>query len=128
MKSKGPGLGSLSSRFFAYVQLKKLEIVRTGEIAPILGITRSQEGDLFRRLSNSGWIVRLKRGLYLVPPRIPAGGKYSPGAALILHKLMREEKGKYQICGPGAFNFHGFDDQIPNVTYLYNNRISGKRS
>lgn len=128
MKSRGPGLGNLSSRFFAYVQLKKLEIVRTGEIAPILGIKGSQEGDLFRRLSSSGWIVRLKRGVYLVPSRIPAGGKYSPGAALILQKLMEEEKGKYQICGPTAFNFYGLDNQIPNVTYLYNNRISAKRS
>ncbi len=93
MKSKGPELGSLSSRFFAYVQLKKLDIVRTGEIAPILNITGSQERDLFRRLSDSGWILRLKRGVYLVPPRIPAGGKYSPGAALILQKLMEVEKG-----------------------------------
>jgi predicted transcriptional regulator of viral defense system len=128
MKKKGPELGSLSSRFFAYVQLKKLDIVRTGEIAPILDISALQERDLFRRLSNSGWIVRLKRGVYLVPPRIPAGGKYSPGTALILQKLMEEEKGRYQICGPPAFNFYGFDDQIPSVTYLYNNRISGKRS
>ncbi len=103
MKSKGPELGSLSSRFFAYVQLKKLDIVRTGEIAPILNITGSQERDLFRRLSDSGWILRLKRGVYLVPSRIPAGGKYSPGAALILQKLMEEEKGKYQICGSTAF-------------------------
>jgi len=128
MKSKGPELGSLSSRFFAYIQLKKLDIVRTGEIAPILDISASQERDLFRRLSDSGWILRLKRGVYLVPPRIPAGGKYSPGAALILQKLMEEEEGKYQICGPTAFNFYGLDDQIPSVTYLYNNRISGKRS
>ena len=128
MKSKGPELGSLSSRFFSYVQLKKMDIVRTGEIAPILDISASQERDLFRRLSNSGWILRLKRGLYLVPPRIPAGGKYSPGAALILQKLMEEENGKYQICGPPAFNFYGLDDQISSVTYLYNNRISGKRS
>lgn len=128
MKSKGPGLGSLSSRFFAYAQLKKLDIVRTGEIAPILNITGSQERDLFHRLSDSGWILRLKRGVYLVPPRIPAGGKYSPGVALILQKLMQEEQGKYQICGPAAFNFYGLDDQIPSITYLYNNRISGKRS
>lgn len=128
MKLKGPELGSLSSQFFAYVQLKRLDIVRTGEIAPILNISASQERDLFRRLSNSGWILRLKRGLYLVPPRIPAGGKYSPGVALILQKLMEEEKGMYQICGPTAFNFYGLDDQIPNVTYLYNNRISGRRS
>jgi len=128
MKSKGPELGSLSSKFFSYVQLKNLDIVRTGEIAPILEISALQEHDLFRRLSDSGWILRLKRGLYLVPPRLPAGGKYSPGTALILQKLMGEEKGSYQICGPTAFHFYGFDDQIPTVTYLYNNRISGKRS
>ena len=128
MKSKGPELGNLSSRFFAFVQLKKLDIVRTGEIIPILDISASQERDLFRRLSNSGWILRLKRGVYLVPPRVPAGGKYSPGVALILKKLMEEEQGRYQICGPSAFNFYGLDDQIPSVTYLYNNRISGKRS
>ena len=128
MKSKGPELGSLSSRFFSYVQLRKLDIVRTGEIAPILDISASQERDLFRRLSDSGWILRLKRGIYLVPPRIPAGGKYGPGGALILQKLMEEEQGRYQICGPSAFNFYGLDDQIPSVTYLYNNRFSGKRS
>jgi predicted transcriptional regulator of viral defense system len=128
MKLQGPELGSLASRFFAYVQLKKLDIVRTGEIAPILNIVESQERDLFRRLSDSGWILRLKRGVYLVPPRLPAGGKYSPGAALILQKLMAEKQGKYQICGPTAFNFYGFDGQIPSVTFLYNNRISGKRS
>ena len=128
MKPKGPELGNLSSRFFAFVQLKKLDIVRTGEIAPILGISASQERDLFRRLSGSGWILRLKRGVYLLPPRIPAGGKYSPGAALILQKLMKEVLGRYQICGPSAFYFYGLDDQIPSVTYLYNNRISGKKS
>jgi predicted transcriptional regulator of viral defense system len=128
MKQPGPELGNLSSRFFAYIQLKKKDIVDTGELAPVLGITGSQERDLLRRLSNSGWIVRLKRGVYLVPPRIPAGGKYSPGFALILQKLMEKEKGKYQICGPTAFNFYGFDDQIPSVTYLYNNRISGHRT
>jgi predicted transcriptional regulator of viral defense system len=127
MKPGKPQLGSLSSQFFAYVQLKKLDIVRTGEIAPILDISASQERDLYRRLSDSGWILRLKRGVYLVPPRIPAGGKYSPGVALILQKLMEVKKGRYQICGPTTFNFYGFDDQIPNVTYLYNNRISGSR-
>jgi predicted transcriptional regulator of viral defense system len=128
MKSKGPELGSLASRFFAYAQLKKLDTIRTGEIAPVLGISAAQENDLFRRLSKSGWILRLKRGVYLVPSRIPAGGKFSPGAAVILQKLMEEEKGRYQTCGPTAFHFYGLDDQVPSVIYLYNNRISGERS
>jgi predicted transcriptional regulator of viral defense system len=128
MKRPGPELGQLSSKFFAYVQLKKKDIVRTGELAAALGVTESQERDLLYRLSDSGWIVRLKRGVYLVPPRIPAGGKYSPGVGLVLQKLMQEEDGKYQICGPSAFNFYGLDDQIPTVTYAYNNRFSGSRT
>jgi predicted transcriptional regulator of viral defense system len=128
MKQPGPELGELSSRFFAYIQLKQKDTVRTGALSSVLGITESQERSLFHRLANTGWIVRLKRGVYLVPPRIPAGGKYSPGIALILQKLMQEQNGKYQICGPTAFNFYGFDDQIPNVTYVYNNRISGRRT
>ena len=128
MKQQGPEIGNLSSRFFAYIQLKKKDVIRTGELSPVLGITDLQERDLLRRLSGSGWIVRLKRGIYLVPSRIPAGGKYSPGTALILQKLMKETDGKYQICGPTAFNFYGFDEQITNVTYVYNNRISGSRS
>jgi predicted transcriptional regulator of viral defense system len=127
MKRPGSELGNLSSRFFAYAQLRKKDIIRTGELASVLGITESQERDLLRRLSKSGWIVRLKRGVYLVPPRIPAGGKYSPGVALILQKLMEQQDGRYQICGPSAFNFYGLDDQIPSVTYAYNNRISGSR-
>ena len=53
MKPKGPELGNLSSRFFAFVQLKKLDVVRTGELAPILDISASQEHDLLRRLSDS---------------------------------------------------------------------------
>ena len=26
---------------------------------------------------------------------------------------MEEKKGEYQVCGPTAFNFYGFDDQLP---------------
>jgi len=127
MKRPGPELGDLSSKFFAYAQLKRKDIVRTGELVPVLSISKPQERSLLHRLSKSGWIVRLKRSVYLVPPRIPAGGKYSPGAALILKKLLEEGDGKYQICGPTAFNFYGLDDQIPIVTYVYNNRISDSR-
>lgn len=128
MKHRGSELGSLSSQFFAYIQLKKKDIIRTGEIAPVLGLTSVQERKLLFRLADSGWIVRLKRGVYLSPSRLPAGGRYGPGAALMLQKLMVEVEATYQICGPTAFNFHGFTEQISNVTYVYNDRISGVRT
>ena len=127
MKQVEPRLGELSTRFFAYIQLMDIDSVRLGELSAILGISYSQEFDLLRRLSNSGWILRLTRGVYLVPKRIPAGGKYSPGVAVILQKLFALKKGAYQICGPTAFNFYGYDEQIPNITYVYNNCISGDR-
>jgi predicted transcriptional regulator of viral defense system len=44
-----------------------------------------------------------------------------------LNALMADAKGRYQICGANTFNRYGFDDQIPNRVYAYNNRISGER-
>jgi predicted transcriptional regulator of viral defense system len=120
-------LGKLATRFFAYVQLRKIETIKTGELKEALGITADQEKKLFYRLSRTGWIVRLRRGLYIVPPRIPSGA-WSPGVYLSLQKLMEDCKGQYQICGSSAFNYYGFNEQIANVTYVYNNRLSGERA
>ena len=47
MKQQGSELGSLASKFFAYTQLKKKEIVRTGELSPVLEITPAQEPEFF---------------------------------------------------------------------------------
>jgi predicted transcriptional regulator of viral defense system len=121
-------LGRLASQFFAYIQLKNRDIICTGEIAPVLGLTANQERTLLFRLADSGWIVRMKRGVYLVPPRIPSGGRYGPGSALIVQKLMAVEGAVYQLCGPTAFNFYGFTEQISNITYVYNDCISGLRA
>jgi predicted transcriptional regulator of viral defense system len=126
MNSKQQKLGDLATRFFAYVQLKRKETVATGELQDQLAISPAKERDLLRRLARSGWIVRLRRGLYLVPSRIPAG-RYSPGVYLALQKLMEDCRGTYQICGPSAFSYYGFSEQITNTTYVYNNRISGER-
>ncbi len=80
------------------------------------------------RLSRGGLIARVRQGLYLVPPQLPLGGAWTPGEALALNALMEDRGGRFQICGPNAFNRYGFDNQIPNRIYAYNNRISGKRA
>ena len=46
---------------------------------------------------------------------------------MALANLMEDRGAQYQICGPSAFNFHGLDEQVPQITYAYNNRISGER-
>jgi hypothetical protein len=46
---------------------------------------------------------------------------------MALSALFDAQKGRYQICGPNAFNRYGFDEQIPTRVYAYNNREWGDR-
>ena len=79
-------------------------------------------------MARGGLIARVRPGLYLVPAQLPLGGAWSPDEILALNTLMEDRQGRYQICGPNAFNRYGFDEQIPTRVYAYNNRISGERS
>ncbi|MEE9218291.1 MAG: hypothetical protein V3U98_04415 [Acidobacteriota bacterium] len=69
----------------------------------------------------------MRRGLYLLSERLPLGGKWSPDEVQALTVLMEDQKGRYQICGPNAFNRYGFDEQVPTRVYAYNNQLSGDR-
>jgi len=127
MKNRKPQLGPLEVQFFAYVQMKNKLLVRVGELTNILDMSVKQERELLSRMARTGLIIRLTRGVYLVPPRVPSGGKYGVDEYLILEKLMEVLEGRYQVSGPNAFNFYGFSDQVPNRVYVYNNRIYGER-
>lgn len=125
MKKK---LGRLEAQLFAYVQMRKLCVVRSGDLTGPLRISAKQERELFSRLARAGMMAQVRRGLYLVPERLPLGGKWSPNEILALNILMNDAKGSYQICGPTAFNHYGFDDQVPTRVYVYNNRLSAERT
>ena len=111
----------------AYTQMRGWPTVRTGDLRKPLRLGADQERKLFSRLARAGMIARVWRGLYLVPPRLPLGGKWSPDEGLALATLMAARGGRYQICGVNAFNRYGFDEQMPNRVYAYNNRLSGDR-
>jgi predicted transcriptional regulator of viral defense system len=118
----------MESQLMAYAQMRQLRTVRAGDLTRPLRITPRQEAKLLARLAKAGLIARVWRGLYLVPQRLPLGGKWSPDEALALTTLMEARKGRYQICGPNAFNRYGFDEQVPTRVYAYNNRVSGERT
>lgn len=119
------GLGELERLLFAYVGMTGRQAVRTGDLLTPLQLTPTSERHLLSRLAKAGWIARVRRGLYLVPPRLPLGGKWTPDEILALGTLMEDASGKYQICGPNAFNRYGFDEQIPTRIYAYNDKLSG---
>jgi len=120
-------LGQQETSLLAYAQMRKLRIMRTGELAGPLRLTREQEWELFKRMARGGLIARVRPGLYLVPPRLPLGGSWSPDEILALNTLIEDRQGRYQICGPNAYNRYGFDEQVPARIYAYNNRLSGER-
>ena len=121
-------LGNLERQLFAYTQMRNLRALRTRDLTGPLDISGKQERELLNRLAKAGMIAQVRRGLYLVPPRLPLGGKWSPEETLALDTLVDDREGRYQICGPNAFNRYGFDDQVPTRVYAYNNRVSGERS
>lgn len=120
-------LGTLETQLLAYTQGRNEKTVETGEFARALGWTSEQESGVLSRLSRKGLIARVRPGLYLVPPRLPSGGRWSPGEYLALDTLMRDVDGRYQIAGPNTFYRYGWTEQVPNRLYAYNNRISGDR-
>lgn len=127
MKHEKTALGPLEMQLLAYAQLRRKDLVRTGEAGPVLGLSAKQERELLSRLARSGMIIRLKRGAYLVPSRMPAGGRWSVSPYLILAELMKLMKGRYQLSGPSAFYYYGFEEQVPNRSCVYNDRIYGER-
>lgn len=120
-------LGQLGVQLLAYMQMRKLRTVRSGDLTEPLMLTPDQERELFRRLARGGILVRVRPGLYLAPAQLPLGGRWSPDEALALNTLIEDRQGRYQICGPNAFNRYGLDEQVPTRVYAYNNRISGER-
>jgi predicted transcriptional regulator of viral defense system len=127
MKKAKRGMGEIERLLFAYLQMRKQTTVRTGELVEPLRLSVPRERNLLSRLARAGWIARVRRGVYLVPARLPLGGAWSPGEIKALNALMDDVKGRCQICGPNTFNRYGWDDQVPNRVYAYNNRLSGDR-
>ncbi len=121
-------LGKQETQLLAYLQMRKRQTVRTGDLIEPLQLNPEQERKLLSRMARGGLIARVRPGLYLVPARLPLGGSWSPDEILALNTLMEDRQGRYQICGPNAFNRYGFDEQIPTRIYAYNNRISGERT
>lgn len=121
-------LGGQETQMLAYLQMRQQRVVRTGDLTGPLRLNRLQERELFRRMARGGLIARVRPGLYLVPSQLPLGGSWTPDEALALNTLLDDRRGRYQICGPNAFNRYGLDEQVPTRVYAYNNRISGERS
>jgi predicted transcriptional regulator of viral defense system len=121
-------IGSQGQRLLGWAQLKNRTAVAAGEVARALALTPSQERKLLSRLARQGLLTRVKRGQYILPAKLPPGERWNPGEYVLLAGLMQSLGAKYQVGGPNAFQAYGLDTQVPNLIYVYNDRLSGRRS
>lgn len=121
-------LGQLESAALAYVQMRNLRAIRSGDLSAALRITAKQERELLSRMARSGMIANVRKGLYLFPAKLPLGGVWTPDDATAINTLMADKQARYQITGPSAFNRYGYDEQIPSRITIYNNALSGERA
>lgn len=121
-------LGQLEAAALAYVQMRSIRTVRTGDLIDPLRVNAKQERELLSRMARTGIIANAQRGLYLFPAKLPIGGIWTPDEATAITVLMAEKQARYQITGLSAFNRYGYDDQIPSRITLYNDALSGDRT
>jgi len=110
------------------VQMQRKEIVCLGDLQKALEITPTQEHELLKRLTRNGLILRLMRGVYLAPDKLPAGGYWQPSSFYLVAKYMEVLNAKYYISGLFAFHYYGLIKQIPNEITVYNNKRAGIKS
>jgi len=120
-------LGQLETAALSLAQMRNLRTMQVGQLASGLRISAKQERELLSRMSRSGLIAKVRKGLYLFPPKLPLGGIWTPDDATAINALMTDRNARYQITGPKAFNRYGYSEQLPSLTTIYNDAISGER-
>ena len=127
MTTKNIMLGPMEVQFFAWTQLENKDQVQTGDLVKSLNLSPKQEADLFYNLSSSGFIIKLQRGFYLIPNKIPSRGLWSPSPYLVINKYMENAGAtKFHISGPAVFNKYGYSNQLSSWFTVYNDKISKK--
>ena len=124
MQRVAPQLGPLETRLMAWAQMLDMRRATSDEIAAGLRLDKIQCRKLLDRMNKRGGVVQLQRGLYLLPAKLPPGGKWTPAPAVILRNLFEAKGGQWQETGVGAFHFHGLSEQVPNTTSVYNTLFS----
>jgi predicted transcriptional regulator of viral defense system len=78
-------------------------------------------------MNRRGIIVQLQRGLYLLPQKLPPGGRWQPPVELAIWHFLAQKNAQWQETGASAFNHYGLSEQVANQAVVYNDRISATR-
>ena len=128
MQAKMSEIGPLQTRLLSWSQMTGQQCVRTQSVVDALRVSSIRASELLDRMARDGLAVQLKRGLYLLPEKLPPGGRWQPPVELAVWHYLQAVQATWQETGAAAFNHYGLSEQIANVAIVYNNKVSGQRS
>jgi len=128
MQRAQPEFGPLESRLLAWAQMRGVERTTAASVARELRLNPEQARQLMKRLGRKGLAVPVQRGLWLLPPKLPPGGRWTVPPDVILRHLFEAKGSDYQETGLGALQYQGLTDQAANVTAVYNTLFTGHRT
>jgi len=120
-------LSALEGRLLSWAQMTGAVCADNKQISSVLRFSPVQTNGLLSRMHCRGIIVQLRRGLYLLPQKLPPGGVWQPSVDLAIWFFLKDKKAAWQETGPSAFNYHGLSEQVANQPVVYNDRFSGIR-
>lgn len=109
------GLGKKESFLIKSLMQEQKHIFTTKTAAKILKTRKTAVNEMLKELAKKGWLVRIRKGMYLVIP-LEAGPEsvYTEHSFIIASHLV-------EPCYVGfwsALNFHGLTEQIPSTAFI----------
>lgn len=120
-------VSSMEGQLLSWAQMTGTQCADSRQIGEALRFDTVQCRNLLDKMNRRGIIVQLKRGLYLLPQKLPPGGKWQPSADMAIWFFMKYRKAQWQETGATAFNYYGLTEQVANQTVIYNDKVSAKR-
>ena len=120
-------LSAFEGRLLSWAQMTGTLCADDKQIGNALRFDPVQCHNVLSKMSRRGLIVQLKRGLYLLPQKLPPGGLWQPSVDLAIWFFLTYKKAMWQETGGTAFNYYGLSEQVANQTVVYNDKISATR-
>ena len=117
----------MEGQLLGWAQMTGTLCASNRQIMEALRLNQIQCGKLLYRMNRRGLIVQLKRGLYLLPSKLPLGGKWQPSPEVAIWYFMDSIGAIWQETGAAAFNYYGLTEQVSNTTFVYNDKVSKVR-
>jgi predicted transcriptional regulator of viral defense system len=120
-------LSAFEGRLLSWAQMTGTLCADDKSIARALRFQPIQCQNILSKMSQRGLIVQLRRGLYLLPQKLPPGGLWQPSADAVVWFFLTNKKASWQETGATVFNYYGLSEQVTNQTTVYNDKISATR-